>query len=73
MEEHEVHSVPLIADAKTLLSSDEREVASELQQEGFHLADEPIFDVALRVLILQTQELEQVGIFDLLLRRDGVL
>jgi len=58
MEEHEIHAVPLVAHAQAPLASEKREVVTELEEEGLETMDEALFEVALRVLVLQVEELE---------------
>jgi hypothetical protein len=72
MEEQEVDPIPAIPDAQPALPPHEGEVATELQQEGFDLGDQRCFEVGFGVLVLQPEELEHVGVLDLLLGRDSV-
>ena len=67
MIEQQVHPVPLAANAEPLLPADETEVVSHLHQEGLQVADERFFKVALRVLVLEVEELQDEGVLDLLL------
>src|SRR5712692_6903419 len=73
MEEEQVDPVPLVADPQPPLTTHEREVAAQLQQERFQLRDERGFQVGLGILILEREEFEEVGILDLLLRRERIV
>ncbi|GIW41862.1 MAG: hypothetical protein KatS3mg076_2439 [Candidatus Binatia bacterium] len=55
-----------------LLPAHEAEVATQLEQELLQTADEGLLELALGILVLEAQELEDVGILDLLLDRDLV-
>ena len=55
VEEQEVDSVPGIADPQTL-ATDHREVAAQLEEKGLLLGDQRVFEVALRVLVLEELE-----------------
>lgn len=55
------------------MAADEREVTTELEEEGLEVPDERLLDVGLRVLVLETEELEDIGILDLVLGRHVVL
>jgi len=39
MEKDEVHMIPFVADAQTLLLADEAEIAAKLQEKGFKVSD----------------------------------
>jgi hypothetical protein len=67
VEEEQIHPVPGVADAESPLPADEGEVAAELEEEGLEVLDECLLDVGLRVLVLETEELEDIGVLDLLL------
>ena len=54
------------------LASDESEVASEFEQEGFEVADEGVFEFGLGVFVLEAEEFEDERVFDFLLGRDAV-
>jgi hypothetical protein len=56
MEEDQVDAIPLVPDPQATLAAHESEVAAELQQKTFELFDEHLFQLALRVLVLDTQE-----------------
>src|SRR5262245_39888959 len=73
MEEEQVDAAPLVSDAQPPLTSDEGEVAAELQEERLDLRDERGLQIVLGVLVLEPQELEHKGILELLLGRDDVL
>ena len=70
--EQQVDPIPLVADAEPALAADEREVAAELQQEGLQVLDQGFLQLALGVLVLQSQEFEDQRILDLLLGREDV-
>jgi hypothetical protein len=73
VKEDEVDSKPLRGDAQPSLASDEREVSAEFEQKGLELGDQRVFEVALRVLVLETEELEDEGVLDLFFWRHAVL
>ncbi len=56
MKEHEINTVPLIADPETFLTADKGEIVAQFQQEALHVADEGLFQVKLRVFILEIEE-----------------
>ncbi|HEY5372813.1 MAG TPA: hypothetical protein VIK01_03965 [Polyangiaceae bacterium] len=68
VKEHQVDPVPGVADAQPTLPTHEGKVAAELKQERLDLGDQRCFKVGLGILILQVEELEYVGILDLLCR-----
>jgi hypothetical protein len=55
------------------LAADEREIATELQEEALEVTDECLLDIRLRVLVLESEELQHVRVLDLLLGRDRVV
>ena len=57
VKEHEINAVPLVADAEALLTADEGEVVAQFQQEALHVTDEGLFQLKLRVFILEIEEL----------------
>ena len=63
--EQQVHPVPPAADAQTPLPAHEAEIVPQLQEEGLQVADEGLFEVALGVLVLQVEELQDEGVLDL--------
>jgi hypothetical protein len=73
VEQQQVHPVPLAADADALLAGDEGEARPQFQQELLQVTDQGLFQVSLAVLVLEVEELEQVGVADGLLDGDGVL
>jgi hypothetical protein len=62
MEEDEIHAVPLVAHAQAALASEEREVVTELEEKRLEAEDQALFEVALRVLVLEVEELEHEGL-----------
>ena len=72
VEEQEVDPVPLVADSQTPLPADEGEVLAQLQQERLQVPDQSLFQVGLGVFVLQSQELQDERVLDLLLRRHRV-
>lgn len=48
MEEQQINPVPLVTDAEPPLSTDEREVGAELEQERLELLDQCPLEIALR-------------------------
>ncbi len=70
MEEDEVHAVPRVVDTQPLLAADEREVSAKLEEERLQVEDQCLFQVALGVLVLEVQELEDEGTADLLVGAD---
>ena len=74
VKEQQVHPVPLAADAQPPLPAQEAEVVSQLQEEGLQVADERLLQVALGVLVLEVEELQDEGVLDLLAGKgDGPL
>ena len=65
MKEQQVNPVPLAADAQPSLPADEAEVVTQLQEEGLQVADERLLQVALGVLVLEVEELQDEGVLDL--------
>lgn len=68
----QVEPVPLIADAEPSLTTDESKVAAQLQQKRLQLRNERSFEIGLGVLVFQREELEQVGLLDLLPGRQRI-
>src|SRR5205809_7982374 len=58
MEENQIDPIPLGSDAQPLLSSDEREIVAQLQQELLDAPNQRIFEFGLRIFVVQIQELE---------------
>src|ERR1044071_9131769 len=58
MKENQINPVPLRSDAQSLLSGHECEIIPQLQQKLFEALDKGIFELRLRVFVLQIQELE---------------
>ncbi len=58
VEKDEVHAIPHSSDAQAALASDEGEVATEFEQEGFEVADEGVFEVGLGVFVAEVEELQ---------------
>src|ERR1700722_12498505 len=73
VKEEQVDAIPFLADAKPFLSADKCEVAAEFHQEILQPADESFLKITLGVFIFQTEEFEDVGIFNCLFRRYDVL
>lgn len=69
VEQQQVNAEPLVIDAQTALPADEREVATELQQEGLQALDQRRFKLALGVLVLEFEKFQDVGVLDGLLGR----
>ena len=61
VKEQQVNPVPLAADAQPSLAADEAEVVTQLQEEGLQVAYERILQVALGVLVLEVEELQDEG------------
>ena len=72
VEQDEVHAVPLVADAYAPLAGHEGEGIAHFQEKRLHVADDRLLEVALAVLVLEVQELEQVRIAYGLFEGDGV-
>src|SRR4051812_16309066 len=62
MEEEQVDSVPLAADADTFLSRDKGEAGAQFKQESLEVADERVFEITFAVFVLQVKKFEQIGI-----------
>ena len=57
MVEDEVHAIPLVADAQAPLAADETEIAAKFQQAVLEMVDQRRFEVGLRILVAQAEEL----------------
>ena len=57
-----------VADAQSTLTTDEREIAAELHEEGLEMIDEGLLEIGLRVLIVEAEKLEDQGVFHFLVR-----
>jgi hypothetical protein len=55
--EDEVHAIPLVADAQAPLAADETEIAAKFQQAVLEMVDQRRFEVGLRILVAQAEEL----------------
>ncbi len=53
------------------MAADEGEIVAQLQQEGFQVTDQRLFEVALRILVLEVEEFQNERVFDLLLGPDA--
>ncbi len=73
MEEDEIDPVPLVIKPQAPLAPDEREIVSQLEEECLQSRDECSFQIALRVLVLEIEELEHERIFHLFLGRDYII
>src|SRR5665213_924186 len=73
VKEEQVNAIPFMADTKPFLPSDKREVTAKFHQKILKSADESFLKIALGVFIFQTQEFEDVGIFDCLFGRYDIL
>ena len=71
--EEQVDPVPVVADAEPLLPAQEGEVAAEFQEEALEVQDQGLLELALGILVLQVQELQDQRVLDLLLGREEVL
>lgn len=72
VKKQQVDSVPFVSDAQPTLASDKREIISEFEKECLQLADQGALKLGLGILILKREELENIGILDLLVRCDGI-
>ena len=72
VEEDEIDAEPVVANPQAALSTNEAEVAPQFEQESLEMADERLFEIALGVLVSESEELEHERILDLLLRRHSV-
>ena len=52
VEEKKIDTKPRIVEAKSLLASEKSEVVTQLQQEVREMADERLFEITFRVLVL---------------------
>ncbi|MGC4106205.1 MAG: hypothetical protein QM753_07595 [Thermomicrobiales bacterium] len=73
VEEEQVNTVPRVADTQAALPADEGEVAAEFEEEGLEVANEGLFQIGFRVLVLEPKELKDERILDLFLGADEVL
>ena len=58
VKEQQVDPVPFVADAQTPLAAHEAEVTAQFQEEGLQVADERLFQIAFRVLVLEVEKFE---------------
>jgi len=73
VEEDQVHAIPGVTDPQPLLAADEAKIAAQLQQEGLQMANQGLFQIALGVLVLEVEKLQDEGILDRFPGADGVL
>lgn len=69
MEEHEVDSEVLVADLNGVLRADEAEVATQLGEESTEVPQERSVKVGLGVIGGEAEELDVVGVLELVDRR----
>lgn len=62
VKEDQVHPIPFVTDAQPFLPADETEITPELQQEGFQVTDECLFEIRLRVFILESEKLQDIRV-----------
>ena len=70
VEEDEVHAVPRVADPETPLAADEGKLWSQLEQERLQPPDQRLLQLGFGVLVLEVEELQQVGVLDRLRGRN---
>ena len=56
VKEHQIDTIPLVANAKPPLPGHEREIVPKFQQERFEMLDQRLFQVGFGILALQAQE-----------------
>lgn len=66
MKQKQVDPIPLVSDTKTFLAGDEREFAAQFQKEFLQMLDERVFQLTLRVFVLQVQEFENERVTDVI-------
>jgi len=72
VEEEEVNTIPLVADAQALLPGNEAEISSKLQEKGLQVPDKRLFQLAFGVLVLEAKEFQDIRVLDLFRRPDRV-
>ena len=72
MVEEQVEVEVLVADGQRVLPADEGEAAAEFEQELFHVSEQAGFEFALVEGLFEGEEVEEVGVFEKLLREVGV-
>jgi hypothetical protein len=70
--ENQVHPIPFITDTQPLLSSPKGEIASQFKQKSLQAMNKCLFQVTLRILILETKEFEHIRFLNLLSRGDPI-
>ena len=73
VKEKQIHAVPFITNAQTFLSAHKGEVATEFEKKMLKVQNQSLLEVAFGLFVFQAQELQNIGIFDLLFRGNGVL
>jgi len=66
VEEHQVDGEVLVPDLDRVLGSDEAEVAAELGDEAAEVAEQRAMEIGLGVTVVQLEELQVVGVLELL-------
>ena len=69
MEKKKVHPKPAVSCAQPSLSTDEREIATQLEQKILEPVNEGVFEIAFGILVLQVKELQDIRILDRFLGR----
>ena len=73
MKEDQIDDIPYVVDPQPPLPADEAEVVAQLEQERLDVMDDGLLQIALAVLGLEVEELQQVRIADFFFRRHRVL
>mmetsp|Transcript_42322 Transcript_42322/g.99368 ORF Transcript_42322/g.99368 Transcript_42322/m.99368 type:complete len:305 (-) Transcript_42322:2094-3008(-) len=72
MEQQQVHPIPGLVDAQAPLPSNEGEPFTQFEQEVFQPPDQGGLQIGLRILVLEVEELQHIGVFDGIAGRDGI-
>ncbi len=73
VEEQQVHSIPGLIDAQPTLPTYEGKSFSQLQQEVLQPPDQRRFQIRLRILVLEVEELQHIRVLDRVAGHDDIL
>src|ERR1035441_2027652 len=73
MEEHQVHTKPLMADPQPFLSANKCKLVAEFEEECFKMPNQRVFQFAFGVFVFETKKFEDERIADFLISGDSVL
>lgn len=73
MEEQQIDPIPGLVDTQPALPSNEGEPFAQLQQKILQPLDQRGLKIGFGILVLEVQELQHIGVFDRIVRPDGIL